>query len=131
MRRNQTDAEAALWRLLRNKRLLGWKFKRQQPIGPYVADFVCLSARLIVEADGSQHLDSAHDAKRDRWLESQGFRLLRLWNHEILTNSDGALSAILVSLQAAAGPSRPGGGRPSPQPSPARGEGVQDGPFHG
>ncbi|TPG22792.1 endonuclease domain-containing protein [Sphingomonas koreensis] len=99
MRRNSTAAEDALWRLLRNKRLAGWKFKRQQPLGPYTADFVCFAARLIVEADGSQHIGSAHDADRDTWLGRQNFRILRLYNNDILARSEEALAAILAALE--------------------------------
>ena len=77
MRKAPTEAERLLWRLLRAKRLAGWKFRRQQRLDPYVVDFVSFEARLIIEADGSQHLDSMSDARRDAWLEAQGFRLLR------------------------------------------------------
>jgi very-short-patch-repair endonuclease len=84
MRRTPTDAEAALWRILRDRRLATLKFRRQAPIPPYIADFVCFAHRLIVEADGSQHAESARDAKRDAFLESQGFQVLRFWNADIL-----------------------------------------------
>lgn len=131
MRSSPTDAEAALWRLLRNKRLEGWKFKRQQRIAPYIVDFVCFRARLIVEADGSQHADNGYDGRRDAWLESQGFHLLRLWNNEILTNSEGVLTAILVALEAAAGASSPVARSPSPQPLPRKGGGAFDGSSYG
>ena len=98
MRRAPTEAERVLWRLLRNKRLVGWKFKRQQPIGRYIADFVCFEARLIVEADGSQHLDNAHDARRDAWLRAQPFDILRFWNNDILARPESVLSAIVAAL---------------------------------
>ncbi|HTM76829.1 MAG TPA: DUF559 domain-containing protein, partial [Devosia sp.] len=80
MRHNPTEAERVLWLLLRNRRLAAFKFRRQVPMGPYIADFLCFEARLIVEADGSQHLDSSRDIARDAELERRGFHLLRLWN---------------------------------------------------
>lgn len=107
MRKSPTDAERVLWRLLRAKRLSGWKFRRQQRLDPYIVDFISFEARLIVEADGSQHLDSQSDARRDTWLASQGFRLLRFWNNEILTNSDGVQTAILAALAATPHPNPP------------------------
>jgi very-short-patch-repair endonuclease len=85
MRRAPTDAERALWRLLRGRRFSGYKFRRQTPLGPFIADFVCFEVRLIVEADGSQHAESARDDRRDAWLRAQGFRIRRFWNVEILT----------------------------------------------
>ena len=93
-----TDAERRLWSALRDRRFDDYKFRRQFPIGNYIADFVCLEHRLIVEADGSQHDESVRDAGRDLWLEQQGFRVLRLWNREILLNLDGALLSILAAL---------------------------------
>ncbi len=84
MRSEPTDAERALWRILRAKRFDGFKFRRQAPLGRYIADFVCLEKRLIVEADGGQHNESAHDAARDAWLRGQGFHVLRFWNQEVL-----------------------------------------------
>ncbi len=84
MRKAPTDAERALWKIVRGKRIEGFKFKRQQPIGAYIVDMVCFSKRLIIEADGGQHSESARDAVRDRWLTTSGFRILRFWNHEIL-----------------------------------------------
>ena len=69
------------------------------PIAPYIVDFVCFSARLIVEADGGQHCENLRDERRDAWLRGQGFRVLRLWNNEILTNPEGGATAILASLE--------------------------------
>ena len=86
MRKAPTDAERVLWRLVRGHRLDGFKFRRQQPIGPYIADIACLERRLIVEADGAQHNESPRDMLRDAWLASQGFHVLRFWNHEILSS---------------------------------------------
>jgi very-short-patch-repair endonuclease len=114
MRRQPTDAERKLWSIVRGKRLGNWKFKRQEQIGDYIADFVCFSARLIVEADGSQHADNAGDLDRDAYFNTQGFRVLRFWNNDILTNPDGVATALLAALET-----------PLPNPSPARGEGLE------
>jgi very-short-patch-repair endonuclease len=94
-----TDAETKHWQELRAKRFEHYKFKRQQPIGKYIVDFVCLSRRLIVEVDGSQHEGSHSDVVRDAWLTAQGFRILRLWNSELLSNTDGALLSVLAALE--------------------------------
>lgn len=99
LRRNMTDAEHKLWKHLRAHRLLGRKFRRQHPIGPYVVGFVHYGAMLIVEADGGQHNESAHDVKRDAWLDTQGFRVLRFWNNEILNETEAVLTAILNALE--------------------------------
>ena len=85
LRQNATDAERALWRQLRAARLGGHKFRRQASIGRYIVDFVCFEARLIVEVDGGQHAErQRQDAQRTAWLASQGFRVLRFWNPEVL-----------------------------------------------
>lgn len=97
-RRASTDAEKRLWRHLRDRKLAGAKFRRQVPFGPYVADFVCLEARLIVEVDGGQHADSERDAARTRFLESQGFRVLRFWNSDVLANVEGVVGLIEQAL---------------------------------
>jgi very-short-patch-repair endonuclease len=88
-----------LWELLRNRRFVDFKFRRQVPIGTYIADFVCLPARLIVELDGGQHSESKSDATRDAWLRSQNFRVLRIWNNELHDNRDGVMEAIWLALQ--------------------------------
>jgi len=121
MRREPTEAETALWRVLRNGALGGAKFRRQQPIGPYIADFVCQSHRLIVEADGSQHAESASDERRDVFLRSVGYRVLRFWNNDILNNISGVADAILTELQT---PHPPIAAQWVP-PSPSRGEGYK------
>jgi len=118
LRTNQTDAEQRLWKLLRAKRLEGWKFRRQFPIGRYIVDFACPAARLIVEADGGQHNESAHDVVRDQWLAGEGWNVIRFWNTDILTNEEGVLSAVLASLP------------PLPNPSPTRGEGLSGAPTN-
>jgi very-short-patch-repair endonuclease len=118
LRASSTGVEEKLWRLLRSRRLAGAKFRRQVPLGPWIADFVSFEHKLIVEADGSQHAESDRDRVRDADLQARGFRVLRFWNNEILQNPNGVLEAILASLEEA--PS-PGGLRPPP--SPTRGEG--------
>jgi very-short-patch-repair endonuclease len=99
LRREMTDAETKLWQELRAHRFEDYKFKRQQPIGKYIVDFVCLKHRLIVEVDGSQHDDSQHDKIRDAWLASEDFRILRFWNNGVLNDMDGVLLSILAALE--------------------------------
>jgi very-short-patch-repair endonuclease len=113
LRQNLTDAERLLWMYLRAQRFGGHKFRRQHPLGPYVLDFVCVGARLVVEADGGQHVASARDVERDEWLHKQGFRLLRFWNHEILNDTEAVLTSVLQALE-----------NPLPNPSPRTGEGL-------
>lgn len=98
LRRNMTDVEKTLWQQLRAKRFEGFKFKRQVPLGKYIVDFICFEKRLIIQLDGSQHEDSAHDAIRDAWLNSQNFRVLRFWNIDINQALDGTLLSILSAL---------------------------------
>ena len=100
LRRDQTDAEGKLWYLLRNRNLASRKFKRQVPIGRFIADFACLELKLIIEADGGQHADQQdYDEARTAWLESEGWRVLRFWNRDILTNIDGVAEAILEAIR--------------------------------
>ena len=99
LRREMTDAETKLWQELRAHRFENYKFKRQQPVGKYIADFVNLEHRLIIEVDGSQHDESQHDKVRDAWLKSQNFRILRFWNIDVLKEMDGVLLAILAALK--------------------------------
>jgi very-short-patch-repair endonuclease len=89
MRRDPTEAERRMWRILRDRRLGSLKFRRQEPIGPYIVDFVCFERKLIIELDGSQHAENAHDAQRDTWFTSRGFTVLRFWNSEVLDNPRG------------------------------------------
>lgn len=98
LRRNATDAEQHLWYHLRAGRLLDYKFRRQVPLGPYIVDFACLAQRLVIELDGSQHLDSLGDQVRDAWLTARGLRVLRFWNHEVLSNTEAVLEAIMLAL---------------------------------
>jgi very-short-patch-repair endonuclease len=100
MRSEPTPAEHRLWQILRAKRLAGYKFKRQLAIDDYIADFVCVQRRLIVEADGRQHCESEYDAVRDAYLKAHGFRVLRFWNDDIFDNEEGVLTSILNALQA-------------------------------
>jgi very-short-patch-repair endonuclease len=98
LRAAMTDAERALWRVLR-QRQLGARFRRQAPIGPYIVDFASLERKLVIEVDGGQHAESESDAERDVWLRERGFRVLRFWNHEVLTNPVGVAAVILEALQ--------------------------------
>jgi very-short-patch-repair endonuclease len=100
LRQTATDAERRLWATLRSRQLAGFKFRRQHPIGPYIVDFVCTRHGLFIEADGGQHADDGADARRTRWLESQGWRVLRFWNNDIMTNIDSVLATILSALSA-------------------------------
>lgn len=88
LRQHMTEAEVRLWYRLRDRRLLDCKFRRQVPVGPYIVDFICIEHSLIVELDGSQHLDAATDVARDAFLAAAGFTILRFWNNEVLANTD-------------------------------------------
>ena len=95
LRRRSTDAERFLWRHLRGGQLNGYKFRRQEQVGTFIVDFVCFEKRLIVEADGGHHATQRDkDEERTAWLKSRGFRVLRFWNNEILTNSEGVMERI-------------------------------------
>jgi very-short-patch-repair endonuclease len=123
LRTDATDAERALWRLLRSRRLAHFKFRRQVPIGPWIVDFVCFKQRLIVEADGSQHAGSEHDQMRDRDLSERGFRVLRFWNNDILLQSQSVVEVIAGTAAPSPSPvCAPDGAHP---PSPTRGEGKK------
>ena len=102
MRSEPTEAERKLWMILRARRFSGYKFRRQVPLGAYIADFVCFEARLIVEADGSQHGEDARDAVRDDWLVAQGFRVRRFWNADILARPVEVAETLWADLAAAA-----------------------------
>ncbi|MBC7109313.1 MAG: endonuclease domain-containing protein [Methanomassiliicoccales archaeon] len=102
LRREMTEAERLLWYHLRNRRLAGFKFRRQVPIGPYIVDFLCPEKRVIVEIDGGQHNfpdERSRDLERTRFLESKGYKVLRFWNNEVLGNPEGVLSVILEACQ--------------------------------
>lgn len=115
LRETPTDAEALLWFHLRDRRLANHKFRRQCPIGPYFADFACLEAKLVVELDGGQHVQAAAcDNERTRFIEAQGYRVLRFWNNDVLMHTAVVLEQILLALQA----------HPHPNPLPPTGEGT-------
>jgi very-short-patch-repair endonuclease len=99
LRNEQTDAEAKLWARLRARQISGVKFRRQHPIGPYVADFCCVEHRLIIEIDGGQHAEQMQsDQRRTAILKLHGFRVLRFWNNEVLANLDAVLEQIYQAL---------------------------------
>jgi very-short-patch-repair endonuclease len=95
LRKNMTDEERRLWWELRHRQLQGCKFRRQAPIGPYIADFVSFERKLIIELDGGQHAEQTEeDATRTKWLTEQGFTVLRFWSHQVLEELDSVLEAI-------------------------------------
>jgi len=99
LRHRSTDAEQMLWRHLRNRRFAGFKFRRQEPVGAYIPDFVCQRGGLVVELDGGQHAEQRpYDKRRDAWLVSQGFRVLRFPDNYVLTNLEGTLETIWRAL---------------------------------
>jgi very-short-patch-repair endonuclease len=105
LRRNPTEAERKLWRYLRLRQVGGYKFRRQQPLGPYIVDFVSLEKRLIVEVDGGQHSEQVdYDAERSAWLEAQGFRVLRFWDNEVLRSIDVVKEVIAEVLNSGFNP---------------------------
>ena len=114
LRKNLTDAEKLLWRKLRAKQIEGLRFRRQQPIGNYIVDFVCFEKLVVLEVDGGQHAEAAdQDRKRDEWLKNQGFTVLRFWNNQVLRNIAGVMQEIDTFL-----------GSPSPNPS-HQGRGIK------
>jgi adenine-specific DNA-methyltransferase len=115
---DSTDAERLMWRALRSRQLGGFKFRRQATIGPYIPDFVCIDAGLVVEIDGGQH-DEVADRTRTSFLEQRGFRVLRFWNNDVLENCEAVLETILRAARAASGEG------PSPYPLPRAGEGIK------
>jgi len=137
LRKNLTDSERKLWRYLRARQLEGLKFRRQEPIGGYVVDFVCFEKHLVIEVDGGQHAQEKNkDAVRDAWLREQGFRVLRFWDNEVMANTEGVLDSIRENLSYQPSPLRgeeKGGGDPRstlPQPLPSR-EGSEIGCSQG
>ncbi|MYD50809.1 MAG: endonuclease domain-containing protein [Dehalococcoidia bacterium] len=111
LRKQSTDAERLLWSRLRDRRLMGLKFRRQSPIGRYVVDFVCYEHNLIVEIDGGHHQEQrASDLRRTEWLNSCGFSVIRYWNNQVLEDMDSVLESIRMTLEVELSP--------SPQPSP-------------
>ena len=112
LRRRGTRAEWVLWLAVRDRRLGGFKFARQQPIGRYYVDFVCRERRLIVEVDGGQHAENSSDKIREAYLEKLGYRIFRVWNNDALANTEGVLRALISELEKA----------PHPVPLPVNGE---------
>jgi very-short-patch-repair endonuclease len=98
LRRTSTDTERQLWRHIRDRQLEGFKFRRQQPVGRYVVDFVNLEERVIIEVDGGQHALGPGDKIRDEWLRSEGYKVLRFWNNQVLNNMEGVLETIRNAL---------------------------------
>jgi very-short-patch-repair endonuclease len=123
LRSRMTDAERKLWFALKDRRFAAFKFRRQVPVGPYIADFLCFEARLIIEVDGGQHADSARDVERDKWLARNEFRVLRFWNNDVLRNLEGVLTSLATELNKTPHPSSRL--RETP-PSPAGGEGKKE-----
>jgi len=99
LRKRMTDAERRLWSKLRMRQVEGFRFRRQAPVGPYVVDFICLELKLIVEVDGGQHAMPQADAKRTAWLESEGYRVIRFWNNDVLKNTEGVLQSFYETLR--------------------------------
>ena len=115
LRHEMTDAEKKIWQTLRSRQTGGYRFRRQVPFGGFIADFVCHEAKLIVEIDGGQHDPaSKREARRTSFLESQGYRILRLWNNEVMENPEGVQLAIVRELHQ---------NHPHPHPPPSKGEG--------
>ena len=116
LRNNLTDVEQRLWRWLRGKQM-GATFRRRYPIGPYIADFACTSLAIVIELDGGQHAEnSGYDARRDAFLRSKGFSVLRFWNHQVMGEVDSVLAVIWREVEAARQRSSPS------QPPPQAGE---------
>jgi len=99
LRHDATDSERRLWAALRDRRLRGYRFRRQHPIGDFIVDFACTRHRLVVEADGGQHADNDADRRRTAWLEAEGWRVLRFWNNDVLANANGVIETILRELE--------------------------------
>src|SRR3954462_7838610 len=108
LRSNASDAEKRLWRRLSRRQLGGFKFSRQMPVGPFICDFMCREARLVVELDGGQHERAMEkDFRRTQFIESEGYRVLRFWNNDVFGNMDGVLQTIVAALTAPPPPAPP------------------------
>jgi len=131
LRRDLTDAERIIWNEVRAHRLKGAGFRRQTPVGPYIVDFVCHEAKLVIELDGGQHFEPEHlakDTRRDAFLAGNGFRVLRFNNHADMTNRSGVLETIAAALgrgEALYDGEAPARGQPPSLPSPASGGGIR------
>ena len=131
LRRNMSDAEQKLWQYLRGRQLAGCRFRRQHPVGPYIADFACLERHLLIEVDGGQHNGSQSDAHREAFLREKGFVVVRFWNNDVLEHLEGVCDVILRYL----GDPYPHPGLPpqagegaKQEPSPVYGRGLGEGP---
>ncbi len=99
LRKNLTDTERLIWSKLRNRQFAKFKFRRQVPIGPYIVDFVCFEQKFVIELDGGQHAQQTeYDASRTRWLEAEGYRVIRFWNHVVFEDDDSVEEAIWIAL---------------------------------
>jgi very-short-patch-repair endonuclease len=110
LRRDTTDSERIIWNAVRAHRMHGASFRRQTPIGPYIVDFVCHEANLVIEIDGGQHFEPEHikrDARRDAFLSSKGYRVLRFNNHDVMSNRQGVLETIAAAVTLAPSPPLP------------------------
>jgi very-short-patch-repair endonuclease len=120
LRSNQTDTERILWNQLRARRLNGLRFRRQFPIGNFITDFCCKEYQLVIELDGEQHAEQRivkKDDRRTQLIENRGYKVLRFWNNEVLTNMDGVLESILDTVAQR---------RPLPHPLLGQGEGIEN-----
>ena len=100
LRRNSTDAEIILWQHLRGRRLLGYKFRRQVPVGKYIVDFLCEDQAIVIELDGGQHMEQErYDQTRTNWLQANGFLVLRFWNNDIAENLEGVLESLFSTIE--------------------------------
>lgn len=116
LRNNSTDAERFLWQRLRGRQLGGYRFRRQVPIGSYIADFVSIDAKLVIELDGGQHQEKrAYDERRDRFMKTLGYRIIRFWDTQIIEETDAVLETIMRELESV---------RPHPSLPPQAGEGI-------
>jgi very-short-patch-repair endonuclease len=108
LRKNFTEAERHLWKYLSRRQLEGYKFRRQQPIGQYIVDFINFERKIVIEIDGGQHtIETEKDKERDKWLREQGFEVLRFWNNEIFENIEGVIEVIRRKLLSPSPPSPP------------------------
>ncbi len=99
LRQDSTDAERRLWAVLRDRRLAGYRFRRQHPVADFIVDFACTKHHRVVEADGGQHADSEADARRTKILEEAGWQVIRFWNNDVLVNTESVVETILRALQ--------------------------------
>jgi very-short-patch-repair endonuclease len=99
LRQQSTDAERRMWSALRHRRLMRYRFRRQHPLGDFIVDFACTEFHLAIEVYGGQHSDNAVDTSRTAWLQSQGWKILRFWNNDVLSNTNGVIETILRALE--------------------------------